>query len=92
VFESARHYNPIKAGVDKDLTFRIGPIEPVLARVDPLLVYPPWLSPDEFESLVAFVRTGLLDQRAQRRNLCSLIPRSLPSGMPPLRFEECPTS
>src|SRR5438093_1575829 len=41
-------------------------------------------------SLVAFVRNGLLDPRVERRNLCSLIPVSLPSGMPPLRFEECP--
>ena len=90
VFNSARNYHAAPAGIDKDLTHRLGPIEPVLQRVDPLLANPISLSPDEFESLVAFVRTGLLDPRAERRNLCSLVPASLPSGMPPLRFEECP--
>jgi Carboxypeptidase regulatory-like domain len=84
VFESARSFDP------RDLTLRLGPIEPVLARVDPLLARPTQLTPDEFESLVAFVRTGLLDPRAEPRNLCSLIPATLPSGMPPLRFEQCP--
>ena len=90
VFESARNYSPIRAGLDKDLILRLGPIEPVLARVDPLLASPPHLDPQEFESLVAFVRTGLLDPRADRRNLCSLVPEALPSGRLPLRFEECP--
>jgi cytochrome c peroxidase len=92
VFESARSYDPIRAEVDKDLTLRLGPIEPVLARVDPLLLNPPHLTPEEFENLVTFVRTGLLDQRAERPNLCSLIPETLPSGMQPLNFEECPQS
>ena len=90
VFESARNYDPIRAGVDRDLTFRVGPIEPVLARVDPLLVNPRSLTQEEFENLVAFVRNGLLDPRADRRYLCSLVPSALPSGMPPLRFDGCP--
>jgi cytochrome c peroxidase len=76
--------------VDKDLTFRLRPIEPVLARLDPLLVDPPQLTPEEFEDLVTFVRTGLLDRSAERQNLCSVIPSTLPSGMPSLRFENCP--
>ncbi|HTS28879.1 MAG TPA: hypothetical protein VMH81_23575, partial [Bryobacteraceae bacterium] len=92
VFESARNYDPVRAGVDPDLRLRLGPIEPVLARIDPLLRNPPQLTPEEFETLVAFVRTGLLDSRAERRNPCSLIPPSLPSGRPPLRFESCPQS
>jgi len=90
VFESARSYNPARAGVNRDLTLRLGPIEPVLARVDPLLLKPPKLTPEEFENLVTFVRTGLLDRRADRQNLCALIPATLPSGMQPLRFEACP--
>ena len=44
-------------GVDKELAFRLGPIEPVLAKVDPLLLDPPHLTPEEFEKLVTFVRT-----------------------------------
>jgi len=90
VFDSARGYNPVRAGVDRDLTYRLGPIEPVLERVDPLLATPIELSSREFEALVAFVRDGLLDERARRQNLCSLIPRSVPSGYPTMRFEECP--
>jgi cytochrome c peroxidase len=92
VFESAGTYDPIRAGLDKDLTLRLGPIEPALARVDPLILNPPYLTPEEFENLVTFVRTGLLDSRAARQNLCALIPATLPSGMQPLRFEECPQS
>jgi cytochrome c peroxidase len=92
VFESARDYDPVRAGLDRDLTLLLGPIEPVLARIDPLLLNPPQLTPQEFEDLVAFVRTGLLDARAQPQNLCSLIPRAVPSGMLPLRFEACPQS
>ena len=40
VFASARSYDPKKAGIDKDLRYRLGPIEPVLARLDPLLQTP----------------------------------------------------
>jgi cytochrome c peroxidase len=92
VFESARNYDPVRAGLDRDLTLLLGPIEPVLARIEPLLLNPPELTPTEFEDLVAFVRTGLLDARAQPGNLCSLIPATVPSAMLPLRFEGCPQS
>jgi cytochrome c peroxidase len=89
VFESARNYDPVRAGVDQDLRLVLGPIEPVLARTDPLLINPPQLTAEEFENLVEFIRTGLLDPRAERQNLCSLIPPIVPSGMLPMRFEEC---
>lgn len=89
VFNSARNYRAVAAGIDRDLTYRLGPIEPVLQHVDPLLEKPIQLSAEEFESLVTFVRTGLLDPRGERQNLCSLIPEVLPSGMLPLRFVEC---
>ena len=78
------------AGIDKDLTYRLGPIEPVLARVDPLLANPIDLSAEEFESLVAFVRDGLLDPRATKQNLCKLVPATVPSGFPTMLFENCP--
>jgi len=90
VRESARGYDAISARVDKDLTYRLGPIEPVLDRLDPLLLNPLHLTREESENLVVFVRTGLLDLGAHRQHLCTLIPQTLPSGMPPLRFEECP--
>ncbi|MGZ8430407.1 MAG: cytochrome-c peroxidase [Candidatus Deferrimicrobiaceae bacterium] len=90
VFDSARRYKPVAAGVDRDLTHRLGPIEPVLERVDPLLKEPIELSAREFDALVAFVRDGLLDERAKRESLCALIPRSVPSGNPTMIFEGCP--
>jgi len=89
VLESASDYDPIAAGIDKDLTYRVGPIEPVLQRLDPRLASPLFLRGDDLANLVAFVRTGLLDRRALPQFLCSLVPTSLPSGMPSLRFQGC---
>lgn len=89
VFDSARHYNPRMAGVDNDLTYRLGPIEPVLARVDPILAHGIQLDHDEIEDLVAFVARGLLDDRAVPKSLCQIVPSSVPSGMPVLTFEAC---
>lgn len=89
VYESARSYDPVKAGVPGDLSQRLGPIEPVLQRLDPLLRYPIHLSEDEFDDLVSFVRDGLLDARVQAENLCKLVPPAVPSGMPVLHFEAC---
>ncbi len=85
VFDSARHYDPRA----EDLTHRLGPIEPVLDRVDPLLKTPISLSEDEFNSLVKFVRHGLLDPRAKRKHLCRLVPEAVPSGMTLAIFEKC---
>jgi len=87
VFTSARNYSPGVAGVDPDLTAPMGPIEPVLARVDPILATPITLSDDEFRQLLDFVGNGLLDQRAKPENLRKLIPGSVPSGFPVLTFE-----
>jgi cytochrome c peroxidase len=87
VFTSARNYDPVVAGVDSDLTAPMGPIEPVLARIDPILATPIDLTDAEFRQLLDFVRHGLLDQRAGPDNLRKLIPRSVPSGFPVLRFE-----
>src|SRR5262252_4605409 len=87
VFTSARNYSPGAAGVAPDLLGPMGPIEPVLARVDPILAAPINLTDEEFGRLVDFIRNGLLDQRAKPENLRKLIPRSVPSGFPVLRFE-----
>jgi cytochrome c peroxidase len=87
VFTSAWNYDPVVAGVDSDLTAPMGPIEPVLERIDPILATPIDLTDAEFRQLIDFVRHGLLDQRARPDNLRKLIPRSVPSGFPVLRFE-----
>jgi len=90
VFQSARTYHPRSAGIDDDLSYRLGPIEPVLRRIDPLLAEPVRLTRDEFHDLVAFVRDGLLDERVRKENLCALIPEVVPSGFPIPRFQQCP--
>lgn len=87
VFASARNYNPGAAGVDPDLMAPMGPIEPVLTRVDPILLTPIQLTDDEFQQLVDFVRNGLLDRRATPEVLKKQIPRSVPSGFPVLKFQ-----
>lgn len=65
---------------------RTGPMEPVLARLDPRLRAPVTLSAEEFEALVDFVGNGLLDPDARPQRLRRLVPEKLPSGRPGLRF------
>jgi cytochrome c peroxidase len=86
---SARGYDPAAAGIDADLRLRRGPIEPVLERLDPLLNRLPRLDRSESADLLEFVRDGLLDPRARPENLCALVPRSLPSGLPVALFQGC---
>ena len=85
VKKSARNYDPAAAGVDADL-HHVGPIEPVLRRVDSRLKRVD-LKTSEFRDLVQFLRTGLLDPRALPENLMPLIPDAVPSGRPTLTFE-----
>jgi cytochrome c peroxidase len=87
VFASARGYNALAAGIDLDLMAEMGPIEPVLARVDPILATPIRLTDDEFRQLVNFVRNALLDRRATPEVLRKQIPKSVPSGFPVLKFQ-----
>ena len=87
VFRSARSYDPIRAGVASDLAGTRGPIEPVLAKIDPLLSTPITLSKAEFNQLLDFVQEGLLDKRAEPERLRKLIPSHVPSGRPTLQFE-----
>ena len=86
-FTSARAYTPASQNLDPDLAGPTGPIEPVLARLDPLLVEPIHLTSEQFRQLVAFVERGLLDPRARPENLRRLVPRAVPSGRPVLIFE-----
>lgn len=79
---SAPSYNPVVAGVDADLQAPPGPVAPVLARIDPALATPVTLSTDEFRQLIAFLRTGLLDPKANAHDLRKLIPARVPSGRP----------
>ncbi|MBI5016056.1 MAG: hypothetical protein HZB55_11305 [Deltaproteobacteria bacterium] len=82
---SALSYNP--GALPPDLQGPLGPIEPVLDRLDPLLRTPIVLSDDEFSDLVGFVRYGLLDPRVLPEHLKKLVPNRVPSGSPTLMFE-----
>ncbi len=87
VYASARNYNPAAAGVDRDLRRELGPIEPVLERLDPILRTPIHLTETEFRQLVDFVRNGLLDPRARPEVLRFLVPKRAPNGRPVLNFQ-----
>ena len=71
----ARRYRPALAGLPPDLAFNMGPIEPVIAKIDPLVKTRIFLTPGEFIDLVEFVRNGLTDDRAR--------PDFLQQGLPP---------
>jgi cytochrome c peroxidase len=84
---SAQRYTPASQHLAADLSGPMGPMAPVLARLDPLLATPITLTDRQFNQLVAFVRDGLLDRRATPENLRRLVPGSVPSGQPALIFE-----
>jgi cytochrome c peroxidase len=87
VIDSALHYTPTSQNLPADLSGPLGPMDPVLARLDPTLSTPIVLTEAQFEQLVAFVRDGLLDPRATPERLRRLVPRAVPSGRPVLVFE-----
>jgi cytochrome c peroxidase len=80
-------YSPSRQHLDADLTGPLGPIQPVLDRLDPSLANPVQLTPEEFNQLLAFVREALLDRRAFPNNLRGLVPDSVPSGRAVLKFQ-----
>ncbi len=86
VWKSALFYTPV-GRLDADLAGPTGPTLPVLIRLDEKLRTPIKLTRDEFAQLVAFLRTGLLDERARPERLARLIPERLPSELEPLEFE-----
>jgi cytochrome c peroxidase len=87
VIESARLYSSASQNLDTDLAGPTGPLEAVLACIDPILTSPIELTKDQIRQLVAFVENGLLDPRAKPENLRKLVPRAVPSGRPVLTFE-----
>jgi hypothetical protein len=89
VIQSNRNYDPAVAGVDQDLCLRKEPSNTVLSRLDPLMKEPIQLRQQDFQDLVEFVRVGLLDPRALPANLCSMIPKNVPSGIKVIKFEGC---
>ena len=90
VFNSATDYDPAVAGVAADLT-KLGPVDDMLARVDPWLESPPALTDVEIANLVTFVRDALLDEKSAPRRQCAAMPDHLPSGATLEEFVGCPT-
>lgn len=84
VLGSAGSYSPGELAADLRL---LGPIEPVLRRLDPLLRGPLPLTEPEFTRLVEFVRDGLLDPAARPELLRHLVPHALPSRQAPHAFQ-----
>jgi hypothetical protein len=91
VVAAALAYDPRDHGLDADLVSRIAPVEPLLSRLDRLVAAPRKLSQEELETLVVFVRDGLLDPRG--RMSCELEevggrPATCP-GVPRARIRSC---
>jgi cytochrome c peroxidase len=87
VRDSALYYTPASQNLPSDLSGPLGPMAPVLARLDPVLAAPIALTESQFDQLLAFVRDGLLDPRATPNRLRHLVPQTVPSGRPVLVFE-----
>jgi len=87
VMDSTLHYTPASQNLPADLSGPLGPMAPVLARLDPAVSTPIILTESQFDQLLAFVRYGLLDPRATPDRLRRLIPHTVPSGRPVLVFE-----
>jgi cytochrome c peroxidase len=80
-------FDPVLAGIDVDLQGPRGPFAPVLASIDPALATQVVLTNRQFRHIVAFLRYGLLDPRANPRELRKLIPARVPSGNPVHTFQ-----
>src|SRR5215467_3204278 len=74
------------AHLPPDLRGPTGPSQPVLDRLDPALRTPVVLTEGEFDALIDFLRSGLLDRSARPERLRRLIPERLPSGRSGLLF------
>ena len=89
-----RHHLDVRAsletystdGLDDDLRGAVGPMQPLLDRLDSRIATPTVLSDEEFEDLLTFVRDGLLDSGATPARLRHQIPPHVPSGRPVLTF------
>ena len=91
VVASALEYDPTAREVDADLCGAIAPVEPILARLDPLVTTPRQVSQGNLDALVAFVGEGLLDPGATPERLRHLVPDRLPSGRTAAPVSSSPT-
>lgn len=90
-----RHHLDVRASLqaystdalDDDLRGPLGPMQPLIDRLDSRVANPTELSDDEFQDLLSFVRDGLLDSRATPARLRHQIPHHVPSGRRVLTFQ-----
>jgi cytochrome c peroxidase len=90
-----RHHLDVRASLqaystdalDQDLRGPLGPMQPLIDRLDPLVANPTVLSDHELQDLLSFVGDGLLDSRATPARLRHQIPQHVPSGRPVLSFQ-----
>lgn len=87
VIASATAYTPQSQHLPPDLSGPMGPLAPVLARVDPILTTPIVLSSAEFAQLSVFVMKGLMDRRASPVETAYIVPKKVLSGMTPMIFQ-----
>lgn len=83
-FASASSFTPDHLAPDLRT---LGPLQPILERLDPRIADPPELTPEEAADLTAFVRCGLLDRDAIPQRMRRLTPRDVPSGLPVHAFQ-----
>lgn len=84
-YEMARGYDP--GLLDPTMQGPLGPVEPVLDRLNNLIRSQPVFTERQFQQIVEFVRVGLTDPEAKPEALRHLIPESVPSGLPVHDFQ-----
>lgn len=84
-FRMARDYTV--GHLDPTMKGALGPSEPVLDRLHDFIPLAAQLSDEDFAKLVEFVRVSLTDSDARPEKLRSLVPASVPSGLPVHNFQ-----
>jgi cytochrome c peroxidase len=85
VYASLDTYTTVR--LDQDLRGRLGPERPMIDRLHPIAAEPRDLSDEEIRQITAFVGRGLADPDARPSALRSLIPATVPSGLPVHEFD-----
>jgi len=95
VDDAIRHHLEVAQGMsgfgaemlDASINASLGPVEPMLGRVETLLTSSRPFQDDELEQIVMFVRDALSDPGAHPDSLRALVPEAVPSGRMVHHFE-----
>lgn len=80
-------YDPSINGVPNDLKYNKADMADVMTTLDPLLLKGINLTQNEIDDLVAFLRTGLYDNRTSSDSLKRYIPLKVPTGIKVSHFQ-----